>query len=847
MAIPSRPTRSRPIRLTLIGMFAVPLISLIVLWGFAAGVTVRSAIIDHNYNTTSRRIDLPVEALSADLATERAQSYVWLITERATPETAVQASRVQTNGAVKASLAALDSVRHWLNPAAGSSLEALTAQLDSLGKIRSQVDSGALSASAAFQAYNTILDAQYHFFDTAVQVNDSGLFQASIASIETANSVEIFGREVGLVGGALAARGQMSAADRQLFATTVANRRLLLGDALVMLAPNLRATFAPPNSSANYQQLEAMENQISASAGSSGPIPVNPQAWETASGAYLAAMEKAETIDGVQLSQISGALANRLVTEAVLAGGAGLVAVVASVFLLIWFGRRVNGDLTRLHDDVRGMADERLPRVVERLRLGEDVDVAAESPVPAPGKITEIVRVAEAFSTVQAAAVEATVDQARLRKGINQVFLNLSMRNQSLLHRQLALLDAMERRTNEPEALDDLFRLDHLTTRMRRHAEGLIILSGATPGRGWRDPVPVVDVLRAAVAEVEDYVRVDVVSESRDFVASVAVNDVIHLVAELVENATAFSPPNTRIEVRADRVGSGLVAEIEDRGLGLAPEELAAINQRLASPPEFDLSHSDQLGLFVVGQLAIRHGIKVSLRASPYGGIIAIILMPYGVIVREEDSATLAAPGDRQLGSGRAIGMLPPPDVAVAPAVLGALPSTTRASDDRNRPSVFGLTGRHRLAAVTAAETTVVETRPTETRPEPPAPVRPSRAPWEMSTPDTPWAPVSAEAGPAPAVPWPPAPAEARPPSGPASGDRHLGMPIRVPQANLAPQLRDRPERGTGAGPRPNPGWDERPPETTRNIFMSMQQGWQRGRQDDLEGDDDAPGKGTDR
>ena len=307
---------------------------------------------------------------------------------------------------------------------------------------------------------------------------------------------------------------------------------------------------------------------------------------------------------GGQLAALGASRSNGLVTKAVLAGGVGLLAVLVSVFLLIWFGRKVTGDLTRLYASVRGMAEERLPRVVDRLRRGEDVDVLAESPPPAASSIREISQIARSFGIVQEAAVAAAVEQARLRKGVNQVFLNISMRNQSLLHRQLGMLDAMERRTSDPAALADLFRLDHLTTRMRRHAEGLIILSGATPGRGWRDPVPVVDVLRAAVAEVEDYVRVDVVSESPDLVAGIAVNDVIHLVAELVENATVFSPPNTRIEVRADRVGTGLVAEVEDRGLGLSPDEIDDINRRLASPPEFDLVNSEKLGLFVVSSLA---------------------------------------------------------------------------------------------------------------------------------------------------------------------------------------------------------------------------------------------------
>ena len=224
---------------------------------------------------------------------------------------------------------------------------------------------------------------------------------------------------------------------------------------------------------------------------------------------------------------------------------------------------------------------------------------------------------------MQEAAVAAAVEQARLRKGVNQVFLNISMRNQSLLHRQLGMLDGMERRTSDPAALADLFRLDHLTTRMRRHAEGLIILSGSTPGRGWRDPVPVVDVLRAAIAEVEDYVRVDVVSESPDLVAGNAVNDVIHLVAELVENATVFSPPNTRIEVRADRVGTGLVAEIEDRGLGLLPGGARRHQPAARQPAEFDLANSEQLGLFVVsyaGRQAPDQGLAPPVRLRGHDG-----------------------------------------------------------------------------------------------------------------------------------------------------------------------------------------------------------------------------------
>jgi signal transduction histidine kinase len=555
-----------------------------------------------------------------------------------------------------------------------------------------------------------------------------------------------------------------------------------------------------------------MESQILASTGRT--VPVKAGAFQSVSLAVLGVMEKAQIDSADQLTAISASRSDQLVTEAALAGGLGLAAVAASIFLLVWFGRKVTRDLGGLNDSVRGMADERLPRVVDRLRRGEDVDVAAESPPPATSTIQEISRIAESFGTVQGAAVSAAVDQARLRKGVNEVFLNISMRNQSLLHRQLGMLDSMERRTSEPGALADLFRLDHLTTRMRRYAEGLIILSGAVPGRGWRDPVPVVDILRAAVAEVEDYVRVDVISESDDLVAGNAVSDVIHLIAELIENAAAFSPPNTRIEVRAERVGTGLVAEVEDRGLGMSPDELDDINARLASLPEFDLAHSDQLGLFVVSRLAARHAIKVSLRRSMYGGTMAVVLMPFGVVVRQEEASRT-------------------PPWAGQPAESG--PRT--------------LTGRHRLPppAVTAAAA-----GPTGPGPRPGA--RNGEAEWPMA----PWetGPITmpaeaAAAGPVlfspPAPPALPTSSVLPEPTVPPSGS-HLGMPIRVPQANMAPQLRAQRD----ADPPPQEPQDDEPwfgarsPEATRSMLTMMQQGWRRGRMDDLDDPEGVPGLGTD-
>ena len=253
-----------------------------------------------------------------------------------------------------------------------------------------------------------------------------------------------------------------------------------------------------------------------------------------------------------------------------------------------------------------------------------------------PATSDEIGQVRQAFAAVQQTAVEAAVGQARLRQGISDIFRNLARRSQSLLHRQLALLDAMERRAREPEELEDLFRIDHLTTRMRRHAESLIILSGDAPARAWRRPVPFVDVLRAAVAEVEDYTRIKVTANTRAAITGPAVADVIHMVAELAENAVVFSPPNTPVLISGDVVGRGFAVEIEDRGLGLSDERRAELNDLLENPPPFDLSGSDQLGLFVASQLAKKHNIRISLRGSPYGGTTAIVLIPNTLVVSEE-------------------------------------------------------------------------------------------------------------------------------------------------------------------------------------------------------------------
>jgi signal transduction histidine kinase len=828
-------------------MFAVPLLSLVGLWAFAASITVPGAISDHNYNVNSVALTGPnISALTIDLPTEQQQTYLWLLSGRQAPKASLLATRKTVSQVLPGAESALLVGNNLLSASSKADLNALVTGLKSIPSIRQSVDAGTMTPAAAFQAYSAIIDAQFQSYYSSTLDRGGSLQAIAVGATDSAMALVMISRETALVDGALAVgHGQLAPGPRQLFISSAANRQFLMSQTLSLLTPSLRAGYVTLVNSSAWQQFLSMEGQISAS---TGPVTVNAKAWNSATGTILGTMLKTETDNGTKLGAISGSASNGLLTEAIFAGGVGLLAVIVSIFLLVWFGRKVTGDLTGLFNSVRGMAEERLPRVVDRLRRGEDVDVLAESPPPDSSGITEISQIARSFGIVQEAAVEAAVEQARLRKGVNQVFLNISMRNQSLLHRQLGMLDSMERGTSDPGALADLFRLDHLTTRMRRHAEGLIIMSGSTPGRGWREPVPVVDVLRAAVAEVEDYVRVDVLSESRDLVAGNAVNDVIHLVAELVENAAAFSPPNTRIEVRADRAGTGLVAEIEDRGLGLSQPELTEINQRLANPPDFDLQNSEQLGLFVVSRLAIRHAIKVSLRQSVYGGTTAILVLPFGVIVREEEAGSLPAPDER------------PADGQPSEGASGwtPFPHGANGSDSADPMSPFGATGRHRLlAAATGRRTDPAPADRGEEQNWPPVRALP-RPPWENAQPEPQGRPPWELPEPEPQRPSRPAPdpfvsapralGGERPggerPVDPASSGSHLGMPIRVPQASLAPQLQAHREH---AARNPEPDIDERSPEAIRNMMIKMQQGWERGRVDDLEDPADVPDHGTER
>ena len=344
---------------------------------------------------------------------------------------------------------------------------------------------------------------------------------------------------------------------------------------------------------------------------------------------------------------VSAGQAHPALAGAAIIAGAGILVVLAAAALMGRFARRLTREIDGLATVARSLADDALPRTVAALRDGQQAaDVTTTAPWPwgrPEPSVTQLATAADAMARMHRSAVAAAAAEASLRSGFRKILVSLGKRNQSLLHRQLRIIDTLEQQASSPAALAELFTLDHLTTRMRRHAESLTILSGIAPGRSWAGPVPVIDVMRAAAAEVEDYTRVTVISDSDEAVAAAAVTDMIHLLAELIENATLFSPSSTRVEVRAERVANGFAIEVEDRGLGIPADQLAALNAQLANPPDFDLADADRLGLFVAGRLAARHGVHAALTPSPYRGIKAVVVLPDAIVVHAPQAAAGSA------------------------------------------------------------------------------------------------------------------------------------------------------------------------------------------------------------
>ncbi|MEU8380528.1 nitrate- and nitrite sensing domain-containing protein [Streptosporangium sp. NPDC048865] len=325
----------------------------------------------------------------------------------------------------------------------------------------------------------------------------------------------------------------------------------------------------------------------------------------------------------LQASEQRGAL--------IAAGLSGLLLLLVLIVTAV-MARSLVRPLRRLRTEALSIAGQRLPETVQTMRESGEVSTADIAPIGVASD-DEIGEVARAFDEVHREAVRLAGQEATLRSNVNSMFVNLSRRSQTLVERQLSLIESLEQGEQDEGRLGSLFRLDHLATRMRRNSENLLVLAGQEPARRWSQPVPLIDVVRASLSEVENYERVDLQLSAGVSVVGTSVNDVVHLVAELVENAISFSPRETKVIVSSNRIdGGGVMVSVTDIGIGMTAEELSQANWRLANPPVVDVSVSRRMGLFVVGRLALRHGIRVQLRQQDSGGLTAMVLLPENLL-----------------------------------------------------------------------------------------------------------------------------------------------------------------------------------------------------------------------
>ncbi|WP_210592043.1 nitrate- and nitrite sensing domain-containing protein [Streptomyces sp. GESEQ-35] len=620
--------RGKSIRRKIVALLLVPLVSLTAIWGFATVLTGREAGQLFNVSEVVENIGYPAEDTVRVLQQERRQTLVYLADPRASDGlAALRRSRAATDEAVAEIRGNAEDadVRDAVGQATGERLTAVLEALDGIQSLRRSVEDGTVNRAQALDLYNRLVDPCYVLLINLHVVDDLELDKQYRALINLARARELLSREDALLGSALIV-GRITRGEARDISDLVAQRTLMYDVNLPLLPSSDRDRYERFWKNAASAPLRVAEESASSSLDGT-PSDVTAQTWDTAAGDVLDELGTLNDQANDRYQDRVRPVAIGVIAQAAVAGVLGLIALLFSLVLSVRIGRGLIRDLRQLRLEAHEASGVRLPSVMRRLSAGEQVDVETEVPRLEFDR-NEMGEVGQALNTLQRAAVEAAVKQAELRAGVSEVFVNLARRSQVLLHKQLTLLDTMERRTEDTEELADLFRLDHLTTRMRRHAEGLVILSGAAPSRQWRKPVQLMDVVRAAVAEVEDYERIEVRRLPRVAVTGPAVADLTHLVAELLENATVFSPPHTAVQVLGERVANGFTLEIHDRGLGMAADALLDANLRLAETPEFELSDTDRLGLFVVSRLAQRQNVRVSLQPSPYGGTTAVVFIP---------------------------------------------------------------------------------------------------------------------------------------------------------------------------------------------------------------------------
>ncbi|MCM6775237.1 nitrate- and nitrite sensing domain-containing protein [Nocardia sp. CDC159] len=690
------------IRARILAIALVPSLALLVIGVGAAGYLVREGQHARHWASILEGANKHTRELIASVEQERLQS-LWALSGEPDP-VALGAARQRLDNALRdmqsIESAILESDAEKMGPDLGG-FDTLKKQLPQL---RGAVDAGVLPVPDTYGAYTAILTGVELGTDiTARTAPDAAVANELGHSLRQLRAMDANSRVAALTAAALSPAGlpaPLQAEYRNLVGYYRTELPLLVKDIGGEQGQRIQAVI----DSSAWQQLATMEDFIihppakpstsngtgtgTGTTGTSGTAtntappqpPIGIPEWRAASDQFNRQMLEVWQAQNDHANHTAVVDGDRTARNALLAG-AGILALSVLAFVLsLWLANRLIGRLKRLRTETLALAEVRLPDTMRRLGEGEDIDPETEAAHLDFGH-DEIGSVAKAFNQAHTAAVAAAVTEARTREGVRAVFLNIAHRSQMVVHRQLEILDEAEQKQEDPALLETFFKLDHLATRERRNAENLIILGGGQPGRQWRRPVPLVELVRSSVGETLDYARVRTARMPQVFVVGSVVADLIHLLAELVDNATTFSPPQSRVEVTGNIVGKGVVVEISDQGMGMPAADLERANELLRDPPDFGvatLSADSRLGLFVVAQLGVKHGISVRLSESDYGGIRAIVLIPSALITNDAplaDHLPERTPARRpEPPATGQIPAVPVPQSLPAPTALATLP-----------------------------------------------------------------------------------------------------------------------------------------------------------------------------
>ncbi|WP_229905398.1 nitrate- and nitrite sensing domain-containing protein [Lentzea cavernae] len=665
--------RNWRLRTKLLAVLLIPTVCALALGGLRVRTDLQAAT-EFNNLANQIRLETAVADLVQQLQRERDLSVSYVASNKKVDRVVLERQLRRVNDTSEAFRNKISELSSDLNPAAVERFQVAFNQLERLNSLRNSVRDTQYPAEAVQRTYSESVETLINLGEQTIsEINDPELVRLHL----TTNAIARIKEQESLKRAIL-----LDVFQRKAF-TPSQLRSLQAADAELEAARNDFRKSATPDQAKIYDDTvtglivdnanDMQESAINQQAGAKDFTQVTPEKWDIAATLTVNLTRDVENLLVEQLQTKTDDLAGDTRTRAYVESGVVLAILALALLMALFVARSILNPLRTLRRTALDVADHGLPDAVERILADPDPENAAKNavePVPVHTR-EEVGQVARAFDAVHGEAVRLAAQQALLRDNVNAMFVNLSRRSQALVERQLNLIDRLEQDEQDPDQLASLFELDHLATRMRRNSENLLVLSGTDLSRRLTRPVPAAEVLGAAVSEVEQYARVQVGQTPDLTVQGRAVNDLVHLIAELLDNATAFSDPVTKVTVRTAKTRKGeLAIEIQDRGVGMGDQEIIDANDRLADPPDVDVAVSRRMGLYVVARLAKRHDIKVRLRGNEdiEGGTTALVIVPE-TLIAIPGQAPVSTPPSGSGGLASAFGMSPSASIPAMPPV----------------------------------------------------------------------------------------------------------------------------------------------------------------------------------